>query len=204
MTRTISAPAAAFDTTPFSPSLRQKAVNALLPWRENSSALDDALRWAQGQNWTRDWLDLVDGDPTVRLTHAEYVPQSKEVRTTAQVFLTRMTACCCLLLLGSLLYRGYIGSHGNETWLFLSGMFVSLRPVSGTLSYNKRVPSLCWAIFRRQRHNKKVNGNGGARAAYLYRSIPFVCPIPFESGVKQRKIAEDILYNGRFLTRTPL
>ena len=35
--------------------------------------------WVTSNNWTQGWFDLVDEDPTVRFTGAEYMPQSSEV-----------------------------------------------------------------------------------------------------------------------------
>eukprot|EP00903_Cladosiphon_okamuranus_P005738 g5694.t1 len=59
----------------------EDAAEALLPdGTGNKDALEEALRWAQGKNWTHEWLDLVAEDPTVRFTHAEYLPQSSELK----------------------------------------------------------------------------------------------------------------------------
>lgn len=66
-------------------------MEALLPGGGNtntSEALDEALAWARGRNWTNEWLVLVDEDPTVRFTEAEYLPQSSQVRA---VFPLRVT-----------------------------------------------------------------------------------------------------------------
>lgn len=59
----------------------EKVAQALLPGGGggNNDAVAEALRWAEGKNWTHEWLNLVAEDPTVRFTHAEYLPQSSEV-----------------------------------------------------------------------------------------------------------------------------
>lgn len=41
--------------------------------------LNRTKEWA-AQNWTEEWLDLVDEDPSVRFAGAEYLPESSEVR----------------------------------------------------------------------------------------------------------------------------
>eukprot|EP00752_Nemacystus_decipiens_P003898 g3578.t3 len=60
----------------------EDVAEAFLPGGNGTrnDALAEALRWAQGKNWTHEWLDLVAQDPTVRFTHAEYLPQSKELK----------------------------------------------------------------------------------------------------------------------------
>lgn len=45
----------------------------LSPWKTLAALVKNG-------NWSRAWLDLVAEDPTVRFTHAEYLPQSSEVR----------------------------------------------------------------------------------------------------------------------------
>lgn len=66
-------------------------METLLP-DGNNDALAEALSWAKGKNWTHEWLDVVAQDPTVRFTHAEYLPQSSEVGMTLLVL--RYSSAC--------------------------------------------------------------------------------------------------------------
>lgn len=59
--------------------ITKQAAKIFLPDDVNGGDLDDAVRWAQGQNWTSDWLELVAENPTARFTRAEYMPQSEQV-----------------------------------------------------------------------------------------------------------------------------
>ncbi|CAN0051014.1 unnamed protein product [Ectocarpus sp. 4 AP-2014] len=71
----------------------QDAVEALLPGGGNtnsSKALEDALAWARGRNWTNEWVVLVDEDPTVRFTEAEYLPQSSQLKLDGVVLSVRV------------------------------------------------------------------------------------------------------------------
>ncbi|CAN0193444.1 unnamed protein product [Ectocarpus sp. 12 AP-2014] len=71
----------------------QDAVEALLTGGGNtnsSKAFEDALAWARGRNWTNEWGVLVDEDPTVRFTEAEYLPQSSQLKLDGVVLSVRV------------------------------------------------------------------------------------------------------------------
>lgn len=67
-----------------------QVLGFLLP-AENVTATDGdggflnaTERWTNA-NWTERWFDLVDEDPTIRFTDAEYLSKSSEVRTAQYV-----------------------------------------------------------------------------------------------------------------------